>query len=75
LLTWIDSQPLWVFIAIALTLGLAPFFPEPHLWEKLKMLASGSLTKPLDIFDFLLHGTPFVLLAIKLVRSFMSSGP
>jgi hypothetical protein len=56
-----------ILVLVCLTLGLAPFIPEPHLWEKLKMLASGELTKPLDIFDFLLHGTPWVLLAIKLV--------
>ena len=68
MLNWIDSQPLWVFAAIALTLGLAPFFPEPHIWEKLKMLASGALTRPVDIFDFLMHGIPWVLLIIKLAR-------
>jgi len=49
-------------------LGLAPFVPEPHLWEKLKMLASGELSKPIDIFDLLMHGTPAILLAIKLTR-------
>jgi hypothetical protein len=52
----------------ALLLGLAPFVPEPHLWEKLKMLATGTLSKPLDIFDLLLHGIPVVLLVIKLIR-------
>ena len=52
----------------ALLLGLAPFVPEPHLWEKLKMLANGNLSKPIDIFDLLLHGTPVVLLLLKLIR-------
>jgi hypothetical protein len=51
---------------LCLTLGLAPFTPEPHLWEKLKMLASGELTELLNIFDLLLHGTPWLLLIIKL---------
>jgi hypothetical protein len=36
--------------------------------EKLGMLFSGELSKPIDIFDLLLHGTPWVLLAVKLVR-------
>jgi hypothetical protein len=54
---------------LCLSLGLAPFIPEPHLWEKLKMLASGALTKPLDIFDLLLHGTPWLLLVLKLLLS------
>jgi len=58
--------PLSILIVLCLTLGLAPFAPEPHLWEKLKMLASGGLTRPLDIFDLLLHGTPWLLLIIKL---------
>ena len=39
-----------ILIVACLTLGLAPFMPEPHLWEKLKMLTSGELAKPVDIF-------------------------
>jgi len=58
--------PLSILIVLSLTLGLAPFTPEPHLWEKLKMLASSELTELLDIFDLLLHGTPWLLLIIKL---------
>ena len=61
-----DRLPLSILIVLCLTLGLAPFTPEPHLWEKLKMLAAGELTEPLDIFDLLLHGTPWILLIIKL---------
>ena len=58
--------PLPLLVVVCLTLGLAPFMPEPHLWEKLKMLTSGELIKPIDIFDLVLHGTPWLLLAIKL---------
>jgi len=58
--------PLSILVVLCLTLGLAPFTPEPHLWEKLKMLASGELTEALDIFDLLLHGTPWLLLIVKL---------
>ncbi|MDJ0807121.1 MAG: RND transporter [Gammaproteobacteria bacterium] len=65
---WLDRLPLQMIALPALLLGLAPFVPEPHLWEKLKMLADGSLSKPIDIFDLFLHGTPVVLLAIKLWR-------
>ncbi|MDH3633639.1 MAG: RND transporter [Gammaproteobacteria bacterium] len=61
-----NRLPLSILIVLCLTLGLAPFTPEPHLWEKLKMLASGELNEPLDIFDLLLHGTPWLLLIIKL---------
>ncbi len=62
-----DKIPVFTLLLICLTLGLAPFKPEPHLWEKLKMLADGSLSKPIDIFDLLMHGLPWVLLALKLV--------
>lgn len=65
---WLDHLPLSILIVAALTLGLAPFVPEPHVVEKLKMLVSGTLTRPVDIFDLLLHATPWVLLAAKLVR-------
>lgn len=58
--------PLWAVIFLCLTLGLAPFTPEPHIWEKLKMLAAGTLVRPIDIFDLLLHAAPFVLLVLKL---------
>jgi hypothetical protein len=58
--------PLSLLIVICLTLGLAPFTPEPHLLEKLKMLIAGELLKLIDIFDLALHGTPWVLLVFKL---------
>jgi ABC-type uncharacterized transport system permease subunit len=61
------NQVPWSLVIIAcLTLGLAPFVPEPHIWEKLKMLVAGTLVKPIDIFDFLLHATPFIVAALKL---------
>ena len=53
----------------ALTLGLAPFRPEPHVWEKLKMLAAGTLVRPLDIFDLALHGLPWLLFLAKLAET------
>lgn len=55
-------------ILAALTLGLAPFVPEPHLWEKLKMLAAGTLSRPIDIFDLLLHAAPWLVLLAKVLR-------
>jgi hypothetical protein len=65
---WLDKIPLTMLVIITLLLGLAPFIPEPHLWQKLKMLAAGELVKPIDIFDLFLHGTPALLLVIKLLR-------
>jgi hypothetical protein len=68
MLNLLDQMPLNLLILAALTLGLAPFVPEPHIWEKLKMLTSGTLAKPIDIFDLLLHAAPFILLGAKLLR-------
>jgi len=67
-MAWLDDIPLNLLILASLSLGLAPFVPEPHIWEKLKMLVSGQLKAPIDIFDLLLHGTPWVLLIAKLIR-------
>jgi hypothetical protein len=63
----LDALPYSVLFLICLTWGLAPFLPEPHIWEKLKMLAVGALVKPLDIFDLTLHGLPWLALIAKLI--------
>ena len=63
---WLDNVPLALLLPVAVLLALAPFSPEPHLWEKLKMLFGGTLVRPIDIFDLPLHGAPLVLLALKL---------
>ena len=60
-------MPFLFLLILCLTLGLAPFTPEPHIWEKIKMLTAGTLSRPVDIFDFMMHGLPFVLLFIKLI--------
>ena len=50
-------------ILLCLTLGLAPFFPEPHIWGKLKWIAGGAKgMQAMDWFDVVLHGFPWVLL-------------
>jgi len=68
-MNWLDKIPTTPLAVVAILLALAPFTPEPHLWEKLKMLAAGALHKPIDIFDLLMHGIPVTLLAIKLIRA------
>jgi len=62
----LDNIPLHILILLCLTLGLAPFVPEPHIWEKLKMLSRGDLSRPIDVFDLLFHSLPWLLLALKL---------
>tara|TARA_R110000868_G_scaffold59941_1_gene183742 strand:+ start:50686 stop:50949 length:264 start_codon:yes stop_codon:yes gene_type:complete len=44
-------------------LGLAPYFPEPHIWGKLKWIAGGAHDmKLIDWGDFIMHGFPWLLL-------------
>ena len=74
MLDWLDRLPLAPLAIAALLLGLAPFYPEPHLLEKLKMLAAGTLNRPIDIFDLLMHGTPAVLLVVKLISDVLDRG-
>lgn len=64
---WLDKIPYPVLVPLAVLLALAPFAPEPHLWEKLKMLFGGTLTRPIDIFDLFLHGTPLLILVLKVL--------
>ncbi len=68
MLKWIDSFPFPLLVIGAIFLGGAPFVPEPHIVEKLKMLAAGSLRRPLDIFDLCYHVSPLILLLLKTVR-------
>ena len=65
---FIDDIPLPLLIAVALLMLGAPFAPEPHLVEKARMLAQGTLTRPIDIFDVFWHLLPAGLLALRLAR-------
>ena len=67
-MSWLDKVPLIPLAVVAILFALAPFRPEPHLWEKLKMLFGGTLIRPIDIFDMLMHAAPMVLLILKLIR-------
>ncbi len=71
---WLDTLPLGLLIVAAIFLGLAPFFPEPHIVEKVRMLMNGTLHRPIDIFDLFLHALPLVLLLLKLLRMAMTAG-
>ena len=70
---FLDSLPWMVLLPVALLMGLAPFRPEPHLVEKLRMLAAGTLRRPIDVFDLLLHGIPVAILLLKV--AFWAAGP
>ena len=51
----------------SLTLGLAPFAPEPHIFGKLKWIMGGADGMgAMDWFDVALYGTPWVMLILSL---------
>jgi len=68
MLKMLDKIPVGFLALLALMLGIAPFGSQPHLVEKLVMLFNGSLSKPIDIFDLVLHSMFSVLLIWKLLR-------
>ena len=68
-MSWLDKIPFSVLVILSLTLGLAPFTPAPHFIEKIGMLVSGNLNKPIDILDLVMHASPMALLVMKMGRS------
>jgi hypothetical protein len=55
----------WIRMSLvgSLTLGLAPFYPEPHIWGKIRWIWGGAVgMQGIDWFDFFMHGGPWFLL-------------
>ena len=56
-----NNPVLWLLVS--LTLGLAPFRPEPHVVGKLRWVLGGAAGMAvIDWLDLLLHLTPWLLL-------------
>ncbi|NQU63740.1 MAG: RND transporter [SAR324 cluster bacterium] len=72
-MNWIANLNWSMVIFLCLTIGLAPFSP-PHIWEKLQMLLAGDLKRMIDWFDLLLHGSPWVLLLLKIAVFALGKG-
>ena len=66
---FIDKIPYVVLIPFAILMLLAPFYPVPHVVEKILMLKNGLLKKPIDIFDLFFHLFPAVLLLLKILKN------
>lgn len=65
-------QSLLLPVVACLTLGLAPFAPEPHLFGKLRWVLGGaSGMQAMDWFDLAMHGAPFVWLAVALLAKIL----
>ena len=64
------KSQLLVWFLISLTLGLAPFQPEPHIVGKIRWVAGGAIgMTAMDWFDFVFHGFPWVFLAYWIFRT------
>jgi len=64
----IDTKHIGFALVLCLTLGLAPFAPEPHIVGKLKWIAGGARgMSAIDWFDALLHGAPWIVLVVLVI--------
>ncbi len=69
------AAPLAAPLVAALTLGLAPFLPEPHLLGKLRWVAGGAVgMQPMDWLDLVMHGAPVVWLLVAAARWLWAAG-
>ncbi len=67
------NNNLFISLIATLTLGLAPFVPEPHFFGKVKWVLGGANgMKPMDWFDLVMHGAPWVWLVVEIIRLFLS---
>lgn len=66
------SYPILGVLAVMLALAPWPAGPEPHLVEKIRMLFAGQLSRPIDIFDLVMHASGLVLLLAKAVRDLLA---
>ncbi|MCB1381537.1 MAG: hypothetical protein KDJ73_01130 [Notoacmeibacter sp.] len=64
---WTERLPLWPLVFATLVVGLAPYFPEPHIVEKFRWYMEGKHFGWMDVLDIPWHLWPAVLLAAKLL--------
>ena len=69
---FLDKLPWPIIAVLCIAPGLAPFAPEPHIAEKIRMLINGDLKKVIDIFDLIFHSLPFILLFVKIIYTYIT---
>tara|TARA_R110002072_G_scaffold232309_1_gene389667 strand:+ start:18209 stop:18427 length:219 start_codon:yes stop_codon:yes gene_type:complete len=62
------NNKLKLALILSLTLGLAPFTPEPHIWKQFMNLKLGRTMQTMDWIDVLMHGAPWVFLIAVLIK-------
>ncbi|MCH2228991.1 MAG: hypothetical protein MK105_01510 [Crocinitomicaceae bacterium] len=56
------KSQLQIAVIASLTLGLAPFAPEPHIWKQILNIYYGRPMAGIDWFDLFMHGAPWLFL-------------
>ncbi|MCI0694395.1 hypothetical protein L0337_20600 [candidate division KSB1 bacterium] len=63
----------WFVVVACLTLGLAPFFPEPHVVGKIRWILGGAKDMAaIDWWDTFQHGLPWLVLIYFIVRDLLA---
>jgi hypothetical protein len=70
----LNLKKLQLPLVFCLTLGLAPYTPEPHIVGKLRWVLGGANgMQALDWFDLVLHGFPWVYFVLVLAKGLSTS--
>lgn len=64
-MSWLENTPLWLIALGAIAFAVVPL-GESHFIQKWQMLFGGTLRRPLDWFDLVMHTAPLLLLAAKI---------
>jgi len=56
-------------VFLGLVFFMMPFYPEPHLVEKAKILMDGAVMEPRDWVDIVLHSTAGLVALTKFLRN------
>jgi hypothetical protein len=63
-----QKQNLKMALLLSLTLGLAPFVPQPHIIGKIKWVWGGGHGMSfMDVLDLMMHGAPWIYLVFTIV--------
>ncbi len=66
-----NNRKILIALIASLTLGLAPFRPEPHLFGKVRWIMGGGEGMALaDYGDLLMHGLPWIFLIYFVIKKF-----
>lgn len=64
IMKWLEPIPWSVLIVAAILFAIVPL-GQSHLVQKWRMLFGGTLRRPLDWFDLVMHTAPIALLLAK----------